>query len=312
MFNGAMPAIPNFTINFELAALNRYLRRGTIEKGVQISKYCLLAICVILVGIAIWEIINNITAGNKSVEVMASKIAAVTELPGGSPKSEKGRPDTQALVQKKIFGEVGMKGGAQNAQAPVKAPPKTELALIGTFVGATLAEYYAIIEDTKKKNQDVFSLDEIVFDDAKLVSITADSVTVDRNGEKQTLTIDDSAPTGGSGAGSGSGAVDEFTIDASELDQALENLPLLLTQARAVPYFKDGKSIGLRLFAIKAGSLFEKIGLKNGDILKTINGNSLADITQAVKQFEELKKERSISVLVERNREEREFRYQVR
>lgn len=295
--------------NFELSVLNRYLRRGIIEKGVQVTKYILLGISVILVGFAIWEIINNITAADKAVEQMATTIAKVT-IPADSAIKGKVRPDTQAIVSKKIFGEIGIKGGAQTAQTPVKAPPKTDLALIGTFLGGDKSDHYAIIEDTKKKNQDVFGLDEVIFDDAKLVSITSDSVVVDRNGEKQTLTIDDTAPTGG--GGSSSGQVDEFSIDASELDQALENLPLLLTQARAVPYFKDGKSIGLRLFAIKAGSLFEKIGLRNGDILKTINGNSLADITQAVKQFEELKKERSISVLVERNREEREFRYQIR
>ena len=87
---------------------------------------------------------------------------------------------------------------------------------------------------------------------------------------------------------------------------------MLLTQARAVPYFKDGRSIGLRLFAIKTGSLYEKLGLKNGDILKSINGNSLGDLSQAMKLFEQLKQERSISVMLERDKQDKEFRYQIR
>ena len=86
----------------------------------------------------------------------------------------------------------------------------------------------------------------------------------------------------------------------------------MLTQARAVPYFKDGKSIGLRLFAIKSDSIFEKIGLKNADILKAVNGNSLADLTQAIKLFETLKKERSLSLTLERTNEEKEFKYEIR
>ena len=41
----------------------------------------------------------------------------------------------------------------------------------------------------------------------------------------------------------------------------------LFTQIRAVPHFEGGQSIGFRLFAIRRGSLFDKIGLKNGDII---------------------------------------------
>jgi general secretion pathway protein C len=68
----------------------------------------------------------------------------------------------------------------------------------------------------------------------------------------------------------------------------------------------------LRLFAIKTGSLYEKVGLRNGDILKSINGNSLGDISQALKLFEKLKEERSITLLLERAKKEREFRYTIR
>ncbi|MFM1847929.1 MAG: ral secretion pathway protein, partial [Pseudomonadota bacterium] len=109
-------------------------------------------------------------------------------------------------------------------------------------------------------------------------------------------------------------AVDEneFIVDEAELDRALENLPLLLTQARAVPYFADGQAVGLRLFAIKSGSLYEKIGLRNGDVLKSVNGNSMADLSQAMQLFEKLKTERSINLTIERNREEKEFKYQIR
>ena len=87
---------------------------------------------------------------------------------------------------------------------------------------------------------------------------------------------------------------------------------MLLTQARAVPYFRDGRAAGLRLFAVKSGSLYEKLGLKNGDILKTINGSSLADLSQAMQLFEKLKSERSIGITLERNSEDKEFKYEIR
>ncbi len=70
--------------------------------------------------------------------------------------------------------------------------------------------------------------------------------------------------------------------------------------------------MGLRLFAIKPDSLYTKIGLKNGDIMMSINGKSLADLSEAIKLFETLKEERSFTLALERNRETREFKYEVR
>ena len=183
--------------------------------------------------------------------------------------------------------------------------------MVGTFV-FNGQEPYAIIEETKKKNQEIFLLGDMVFDEAKLTSIQTDRVEIERNGAKEVLLLD-TAPDSSDSAGSGqSASADSFVVDEAELDRALENLPLLLTQARAVPFFKEGRAVGLRLFAIKSGSLFEKIGLQNGDVLKTVNGNSLGDLSQAMQLFQKLKEERSISVVLDRNLQEREFNYQIR
>jgi general secretion pathway protein C len=152
----------------------------------------------------------------------------------------------------------------------------------------------------------------MVFGQAKLVAVYADRVEIDRSGTIEILKLDDTE-TQGVQFKDGVATVgnDEFLVDEKELDKALENLPLLLTQARAVPYFEQGKAVGIRLFAIKTTSLFEKIGLQNGDVLRTINGNSLADLSEAMKLFERLKQERSISVTLTRNGAQKEFKYQI-
>jgi type II secretion system protein C len=209
----------------------------------------------------------------------------------------------------KIFGALG---GPAAPAAPAAPPPSPlSLTLIGTFV-TDGQEPYAIIEDKKKQTQDMFLLGDSIFEQATLKKIYQDRVEIERLGKLEVLRLDD---FGGGESQGGAGITsngDDFVVDEAELDKGLENLPLLLTQARAVPYFKDGRSIGLRLFAIKSGSLYEKIGLKNGDILKSINGNSLADITQALKLFEQLKQERSINLVLEREKQDREFKYTIR
>lgn len=193
---------------------------------------------------------------------------------------------------------------------PVAKKTNLPLTLVGTFVEDKKSPY-AIIEEQKRSTQDVFSIGDLIFGEATLKSIHADKVEIDRHGSIEVLILDEKLAARGSDESDESSS-SHIVVSEAELDKALENLPLLLTQARAVPYFKDGKSIGLRMFAIRKDSMFEKIGLKNGDILKSINDNSLGDITQAMKLFEQLKSERNLSVHLERNNEEKEFSYEIR
>jgi general secretion pathway protein C len=195
------------------------------------------------------------------------------------------------------------------AEPETKPISDVPLTLLGTFVESSGGST-AIIENTKEKSQEVFGEGQNIFETAKLVRVEPNRVIISRNGTEEILELDDGPASGG---GASSGDVDEtFQVSEDELNQALDNLPLLLTQARAVPYFKDGKAIGLRLFAIRTGSLYEKAGLKNGDILREINGQSLADISQAAKLFEKLRDERSLNLKLERNREPKTFGYSIR
>ena len=216
------------------------------------------------------------------------------------------------IASKPIFGKIGIVPTAapKLLQPTPKPKPNTVFNLIGTFLFDS-QEPYAIIEEEKKKTQDIFLIGDTIFEEAKLLSIKSDQVEIERDGKIEVLLLD-SAPDSSDSASGTSGSQNDFVVDEAELDRALENLPLLLTQARAVPFFKEGRAVGLRLFAIKSGSLFEKIGLRNGDVLKSVNGNSLGDLSQAMQLFQKLKDERSISVVLERNLQEQEFRYQIR
>jgi type II secretory pathway component PulC len=42
--------------------------------------------------------------------------------------------------------------------------------------------------------------------------------------------------------------------------------------ARILPKYDGGKMTGIELNQIKSDSLFEKVGLKNGDVINSING----------------------------------------
>jgi general secretion pathway protein C len=287
------------------------LRKGTIDQVVSLSKVILIIFWLFLIALFVREILS----------VGALTQAAFLEIENGFANStnisqhpiESGSTqlrDLSSLARSPLFPPAPQVSSDNPSNQKPKSPSTLSLQLVGTYLSKGTPPF-AIIEHTKKKSQDVFNVGEQVYDEAKLIKITTESVHLERDGQIEELLLDIFSTAQGD-ANSSDSDENSYNISESELDKALENLPLLLTQARAIPYFKDGVSVGLRLFAIKSGSMFEKLGLKNGDILKAVNGNSLADITQAVKLFETLKSERSITLKLERSQEEKEFRYNIR
>jgi len=207
----------------------------------------------------------------------------------------------------------GTKKSAPAPKATAAPKSKLNLLLLGTNMSSS-GDPFAIIEHTKKKKQDVFGLNEKVFDEATLIEVKSDRVSLSHNGETEVLLLAEGS-SGGSSSSGGVEALDEdateFSVAEEELENALANLPRLLSQARAVPYFRNGKSIGMRLFAIRRGSLYEKLGLKNGDIIKAVNESNISDPAQALKLFEQLKSERSIEVKLERQGQDKNLSYSI-
>lgn len=216
----------------------------------------------------------------------------------------------QVIASRNIFGEEPKKD--EPKEEPKQPKTSLKLRLVGTNVSSSGAPF-AIIENTAKKEQDVFGLNEQIFEQAKLVAVLTESVKIEHGGKVELLEMEE-----GTGESSPDGGISsneegtEFSVAESELENALANLPRLLSQARAVPYFRNGQSIGMRLFAIRRGSLYEKLGLKNGDIILSVNDNSVNDPAQALKIFEQLKNERSINLELERNGQSSQLQYTIR
>lgn len=74
----------------------------------------------------------------------------------------------------------------------------------------------------------------------------------------------------------------------------------LFRSARVVPAFRNGERTGLKLFAIRPGSVLANMGFKNGDELRSINGEALTSPEDA---FARLKKEHRFVIQLERHGE---------
>lgn len=104
----------------------------------------------------------------------------------------------------------------------------------------------------------------------------------------------------------------KYEISRDSIDTVLSNMSALSTDARVVPDFKGGKQRGFKLFSIKPKSVFSKIGLKNGDVLKTVNGYTLSSPDKILEVYGKLKDSEQISIEVLRRGKPKNFEYSIR
>src|SRR5205823_4874116 len=91
-----------------------------------------------------------------------------------------------------------------------------------------------------------------------------------------------------------------YEVQQDEVNKALNNLAELSTQARIVPAFEGGKTVGFKLFSIRPGSLYSKIGLQNGDVITRINGYEMTDPAKGLEIYTKLKDAKSVTVDMKR------------
>lgn len=102
-----------------------------------------------------------------------------------------------------------------------------------------------------------------------------------------------------------------FQISSAEVGHHLNNFSQLLNQARVIPYFKNGQSAGYKIKAIDKGSLYEKLGLVNDDIIQEINGEPIDSPEKAFQLLKLLRNEREISVSLTRGGQRKNLTYYI-
>lgn len=76
-----------------------------------------------------------------------------------------------------------------------------------------------------------------------------------------------------------------FTISRKGADAVLASLPSIARTLRVSPEAQGGKPVGFRLAAIKPGGLLTRVGLQNGDVVTSLNGNALTSADKAMEAY---------------------------
>ncbi len=69
-----------------------------------------------------------------------------------------------------------------------------------------------------------------------------------------------------------------FSLERKKIEYYLNNLDKILYSAKATPYFEDGQMKGFKISLIDKGSIIDKMGIVNGDIIYSVNGKEIKGI----------------------------------
>ncbi len=103
-----------------------------------------------------------------------------------------------------------------------------------------------------------------------------------------------------------------YQIPRDFLSKVTERLDLLASKAAIVPYFEKGQPVGFRIYSIRPGSLYEKIGIKNNDVIRQINGYQFNSPQKALEAYSNLMSASSLNVSVQRGGKAVDMRYEIK
>ena len=194
----------------------------------------------------------------------------------------------------------------------------SKIKLLGVVVGDR-GGVSAIIEELGSKRQLFFRLHDEIPEVGEISEIRRNGIVIRQGGQQELLELSTgqgdrpAAPVVASAAPSAaSGGQIKKVLDRREVEQALNDLPKLLSQARAVPVLANGSMTGFRLDYIAPTSFYEKIGLQYGDILKQVNGVEIKDPGTMLSLFQQLRNEKSVKLDVLRNNQRTTMMFDIR
>lgn len=219
--------------------------------------------------------------------------------------------------------EVVALGNWMNGKVPILEPKAIKLRLVGTVLAGKMTSG-AVIDSLDPEKQKFYKVhDTIIPGKITLVAVRKEYVVLQVGKGYGILKAhydqeDDAGqvlPEKGSLSVSAHGIhkIDDhhWLVEARAIQFATKNLSSLLLQARAIPDFTGGHPDGFRMVNIQSGSLFQELGLAQGDVIRSINGLSMNDPQNFMKALSTLQSATNVQINLLRNGAPQTFDYQI-
>lgn len=210
---------------------------------------------------------------------------------------------------------------------PPPTPP-LDVRLFGTVVASPATYSWAIVSKNEEgAPQETFSIGADLYGQGVMIEVRRKQIVVRRpDGTEQvvdpynpaTNTAPQVATAGGKTDQSGLGDTvrkvgeNKYEIDAKEIQAAMDNMDKVTSSARIVPSFENGNPVGFKIFRIKPDSFYNKLGLRNGDVINKINGFDINSTEKALQLLQILRTEKSLNLEMTRRGQKTTMEYTIR
>ena len=231
-------------------------------------------------------------------------------LQPGSPmvlRSSAEAVDLGVLARSQLFGPVASSRGPDEASL---APTNLNITLTGVAVRTTGGCALVIVQG---QPESAFCAGEELTPGVRLDAVERDRIVIVRNGAREAVPLKDSdkgaslivpslvPPIVQPSASGGQ------LVDRRQLQQQLGR-PEFLSQALIVPN-PDG---GFLVRQIQPGSLYEKLGLRPGDVIRNVNGQALTSMEDVMRLYQQFGSAQRVLVEVQRQGRNETLYYDMR
>lgn len=102
-----------------------------------------------------------------------------------------------------------------------------------------------------------------------------------------------------------------FSIQRGLVDKVLANQGALMKTARVIPHEENGRVVGVRLYGIRRTSLLGRLGIRNGDMLRTINGFDMTSPDSALEAYTTLRTADKLTLALKRQNNDMTIEYNI-
>jgi len=102
-----------------------------------------------------------------------------------------------------------------------------------------------------------------------------------------------------------------FNIQRGLVDKVLANQGSLMKSARVIPHEENGRVVGVKLYGIRRNSLLGRLGVRNGDMLRTINGFDMTSPDTALEAYSRLRSADKLTLAIKRQNKETTIDYNI-
>jgi general secretion pathway protein C len=273
-----------------------------------------------------------------AAELLAPPPAEAAVLSQPVDPAGHGANDPQVILSRNLF-EVSTLGPQPAEDEEVYAETTLALRLLGTAASPDPAHSMAAVEDLDTRQHLVVRPNDELKGRARVIRIDRRRIVLQNGPRREELRLEETPPRAEPrrsarnppsrrrSRASTRPALDDmkanirqlgkdrFSVPRADVESMANNPAALFSQARILPKYhqETGEMMGVQLNSIKAGSLFEQIGIQEGDTITEFNGIQVTGQQESAQVLRELTEAEKFDVSVtSASGETRRLRYELR